>query len=55
MKKLLNTLYVNQKDCYIHKERETIVIKQGETKLGQFPALNIGNIVCLVKLVFHPF
>lgn len=44
MKKLLNTLYITRQETYVHKERETIVIKQGDEKLGQFPALTISNI-----------
>ena len=46
MKKLLNTLYVTRQDTYLHKERETIVIKAEGEKLAQFPVLAIGNILC---------
>ena len=55
MKKLLNTLYVNTRGSYIHKERETIVIKGGDEKLGQFPALNIANIFCFGQVSVSPF
>lgn len=55
MKKLLNTLYVTRQESYLHKERETIVIKNGEDKLGQFPALTIGNILCFGQVSVSPF
>ena len=55
MKKLLNTLYVTRQESYLHKERETIVIKHGGEKLGQFPALTIGNILCFGQISVSPF
>lgn len=55
MKKLLNTLYITRQESYLHKERETIVIKQGDEKLGQFPALSIGNILCFGQVSVSPF
>jgi len=55
MKKLLNTLYITRQESYLHKERETIVIKQGDNKLGQFPALTIGNILCFGQVSVSPF
>lgn len=54
MKKLLNTLYITKQESYLHKDRETIVIKQGENKLGQFPALTIGNILCFGQVSVSP-
>ena len=55
MKKMLNTLYVTRQESYIHKERETIVIKQGDDKLGQFPSLSVGNILCFGRVSVSPF
>ena len=55
MKKLLNTLYITRQESYLHKERETIVIKQGKDKLGQFPAISIGNILCFGQISVSPF
>lgn len=55
MKKLLNTLYVTRQESYLHKDRETIVIKQGDEKLGQFPALTIGNVLCFGQVSVSPF
>lgn len=55
MKKLLNTLYITRQESYLHKERETIVIKQGKDKLGQFPALTISNILCFGQISVSPF
>lgn len=55
MKKLLNTLYITRQESYLHKERETIVVKQGDDKLGQFPALTVGNILCFGQISVSPF
>lgn len=55
MRKLLNTLYVTRQESYLHKERETIVIKQGSEKLAQFPALTVGNIFCFGQVSVSPF
>ena len=55
MKKMLNTLYVTRQESYLHKERETIVIKQGSDKLGQFPAITIANILCFGQVSVSPF
>ncbi|MEJ2622901.1 MAG: type I-C CRISPR-associated endonuclease Cas1c [Candidatus Thiodiazotropha sp.] len=55
MKKLLNTLYITRQKSYIHKERETIVIKQEGNKLAQFPAINIANILCFGQVSVSPF
>lgn len=55
MKKLLNSLYITRQETYLHKERETIVIKQGEEKLGQFPSLALTNIFCFGRVSVSPF
>jgi CRISP-associated protein Cas1 len=55
MKKLLNTLYITRQESYLHKERETIVIKNGKEKLAQFPALTISNILCFGQISISPF
>lgn len=55
MKKLLNTLYITRQESYLHKERETIVVKNGDDKLGQFPALTVGNILCFGQVSVSPF
>lgn len=55
MKKLLNSLYVTRQESYLHKERETIVIKHGDEKLGQFPSLAIGSILCFGQVSVSPF
>lgn len=54
MKKLLNTLYVTRQETYVHKERDTIVIKSGGEKLAQFPALTISNILCFGQVSVSP-
>lgn len=55
MKKLLNTLYITRQSSYLHKERETIVIKQDGDKIGQFPALAVSNILCFGQVSVSPF
>ena len=55
MKKLLNTLYITRQESYLHKERETIVVKNGDDKLGQFPALTVANILCFGQVSVSPF
>lgn len=54
MKKILNTLYITRPDCYLHKERETVVIKQGDSKLAQFPMLALQNILCFGQVSVSP-
>jgi CRISP-associated protein Cas1 len=54
MKKLLNTLFITRQDSYVHKERETIVIEQQGEKLGQYPSLAIGNILCFGQVMVSP-
>ncbi len=55
MKKLLNTLYITRQESYLHKERETIVVKQGKEKLGQLPAISISNILCFGQISVSPY
>ncbi len=55
MKKLQNTLYITRQGSYLHKERETIIVKQDQVKLGQFPALTVGNILCFGQISVSPF
>lgn len=55
MKKMLNSLYITRQESYLHKERETIVIKNGDDKLGQFPSLTIGSIMCFGQVSVSPF
>lgn len=55
MKKLLNTLYITKQKTYLHKERDTLVIKEGDTKLAQFPALSLGNVICFGRVSVSPY
>ncbi len=55
MKKMLNTLYITKQETYLHKERETIIIKNGKEKVGQFPIINISNIFCFGNVSISPF
>lgn len=54
MKKLLNTLYITRPESYLHKERETLVIKQGDEKLGQLPLLALENVLCFGQVGVSP-
>lgn len=54
MKKMLNTLYITKQESYLHKDRETIVVKQGDAKLGQFPVLTVQNILCFGLITVSP-
>lgn len=54
MKKLLNSLYITRQETYLHKDRETLVIMQGSERLGQFPILTIGNILCFGQVSVSP-
>lgn len=55
MKKLLNTLFITKQETYLHKERETIVVKQHGEKLAQFPIHNIGHLFCFGNVSVSPF
>lgn len=45
MKKLLNTVYVNNPDRYLSLDGENVVISQEETEIGRVPLHNIERIV----------
>ncbi len=55
MKKLLNTLYITKQETYLHKERETLVLKQGNKKLAQFPSLALEAVHCFGRVSVSPF
>jgi len=55
MKHLLNTLFITRQESYLHKERETIVVKNNGEKLAQFPIHNIGHIFCFGQISVSPF
>lgn len=45
MKRLLNTLYIISENSYLRLEGETVVICDGEQKVGQVPLHNLDGIV----------
>ena len=54
MKKHLNTLYVTTQDSYLHKDGETVVVKQeNETKL-RLPIHTLKGIVCFGQVSCSP-
>lgn len=54
MKKLQNSLYITRQETYVHKERETLVIKQGSEKLAQYPIHAIANLFCFGQVSVSP-
>ncbi|MBN1191157.1 MAG: type I-C CRISPR-associated endonuclease Cas1 [Dehalococcoidales bacterium] len=55
MKRLLNTLYVTTQGTYLHREGETVEVKQeGETKL-RVPIHTLQGIVCFGQVSVSPF
>jgi CRISP-associated protein Cas1 len=54
LKKLQNSLYITRQETYVHKERETIVIKQGKEKLLQVPAHSVGALYCFGQVMVSP-
>jgi len=46
LRHIQNTLYITRESAYLHKDGESIVIRQDREKIGQFPLIAIGEIVC---------
>ena len=55
MKKLHNCLYINTQKTYLHKERETLVVEQGSSKLLQLPIHSLQQIFCFGNVLVSPF
>ncbi len=55
MKKLQNSLYITRQESYLHKERETLVIKQGGEKLLQLPIHSLQHLFCFGNVLVSPF
>lgn len=45
MKRLLNTLYISNPDCYLSLDGENVVVKMKEEEVGRIPLHNIESIV----------
>lgn len=54
MKKLLNNLYITTDGSYLHKERETLVIKQDREKVFQLPLHTLNNLFCYGRIMVSP-
>ncbi len=54
MKKLLNNLYITTDGTYLHKERETLVVKQDGKKVFQSPMHAIQNLFCFGQVMVSP-
>ena len=50
MKKLLNNLYITTDGSWLHKEGETIVVKQDGKKVFQAPIRNFQGIYCFGRV-----
>jgi CRISP-associated protein Cas1 len=46
VKHIQNTLYVSQDGAFVHKDGESIVVHHERSKVGQFPIIAIGELVC---------
>jgi len=54
MKKLLNNLYITTDGSYLHKERETLVVKQNHSKVFQTPLHALNNVFCFGQVMVSP-
>ena len=55
MRKLQNTLFITTQGCYLHKERETLVVAHEKRKLAQLPVHAIAHIFCFGNVLVSPF
>jgi len=46
MRHIQNTLYVSQDGAHLHKDGAAIVVRLNKQKIGQFPIIAIGEVVC---------
>lgn len=46
MRKLLNTLFVTKENAYLALDGETIIVEESGKKIGQFPLINLEDIIC---------
>lgn len=46
MRHIQNTLYVSQDGAHLHKDGGAIVVRLKKEKIGQFPIIAIGEVVC---------
>lgn len=54
MKKLLNTLYITNKDYYLALDGENIVVKQEGDVIGRFPLHNLQSVLCFHYMGVSP-
>lgn len=55
MRKLKNTLYITTQGTYLHKERETLIIKHKNKIFKQLPMHAIEHIFCFGNVLVSPF
>lgn len=54
MKKLLNTLYITNPDYYLARERQNIVVRDGNQKIAQYPIHILEGIICFNYIGVSP-
>lgn len=54
MKKLQNCLYITTQKTYLHKERETIVVRCDQKKILQIPIHSISGVFCFGNVTVSP-
>jgi len=54
MKKLLNTLYVTSQGSYLHRDGETVEIRQDKETRLKVPIHTLGGIVCFGQVMCSP-
>ena len=55
MKKLLNTLYVQTQETYLHRDGETVVAERDRTVVARVPIHTLRGIVCFGNVLCSPF
>ncbi len=54
MKKLLNTLYITSEGAWLRKDGANVVVEIEGAERGRAPAHLLGQIVCFMRLAYHP-
>ncbi|MFW5995459.1 MAG: CRISPR-associated endonuclease Cas1, partial [Spirochaetia bacterium] len=55
MRRHLNTLFVTRQGSYLHKDGESVVVKQDGSEAFRVPVHNLGGIVCFGNVLCSPF
>jgi CRISPR-associated protein Cas1 len=55
LRRHLNTLFVTRQGSYVHKDGESVVVKQDRDEVFRVPVHNLGGIVCFGNVLCSPF